>query len=411
VLFSHLMAMNNDGKRIDATLLLARIEKSGEIEAVGGSAYIAEVVDSVPHSANAVYYAEIVRDKAALRALIHAGSEVIREAYESTGDPKELVGRAEEMLFAISNRRRSSEGAIGSMDLMLHAFDRIDAVMAGSIKSGTGTGFADLDKLTGGLHDSELTILAARPSIGKTACALNIAEHVAVKLKIPVLIFSLEMSEVELAQRFLCAVGRVDSHKLRNGFLSQDDRRKLVEASAVISQSPLWTDDAPTRSCMEIASISRRFKRQKEIGLVIIDYLQLIRPDDPRDVRQEQVAKMSRRLKALARELKIPVLCLAQLNRQVDQAANSRKPRLSALRESGAIEQDADIVMFLWREWDSSKESRDINQEGIVNLSIAKQRNGPTGDVKLAWQDRYVSFENLAETPRSYGHEEFAEFA
>jgi replicative DNA helicase len=226
---------------------------------------------------------------------------------------------------------------------------------------------------------------------------------------VPTLFVSLEMAKLELAQRMLCSQGRIDANKFRSGFLSKDDRSKLVEASARLGKAPLYVDDTPARTCTEIAACARRLKRKQNLGLIVIDYLQLIQPDDPRDPRQEQVAKMARRLKALARELKIPVLCLAQLNRQADAGKEGHRPRLSQLRESGAIEQDADVVMFVHREeyyCNSREEAQEKGICGQADLIIAKQRNGPTGDVKLAWFDKYTRFENLSQKP----YEEFGEY-
>ena len=244
------------------------------------------------------------------------------------------------------------------------------------------TGFTDLDKLTGGLHRSEFVVLAARPSMGKTALATNIAENVAIEAQVPVLFVSLEMARIELAQRLLCSQGSIDGSKFRSGFLSGDDRKKLVEASAKLSQAPLFIDDTPSRTVTEIAAAARRLKRKKKLGLVVIDYLQLIQPDDPRDPRQEQVAKMARRLKGLARELQLPVLCLAQLNRQVETTGQEEhRPRLSHLRESGAIEQDADVVMFVHREEYYCKSKEEAQENGVAGegtIIVAKQRNGPT---------------------------------
>jgi replicative DNA helicase len=270
------------------------------------------------------------------------------------------------------------------------------------MQGGIETGFKDLDSLTGGLHNSELVILAARPSMGKTALALNMAEYVAIELNITVLFVSLEMSSLELADRLLCSRARVDSHRLRNGTISNDDRRKLVERAGEISQAPLFVDDTPSRNMTEIAATARRLKRKNELGLIVIDYLQLIDPDNLRDQRQEQVARIARRLKGLARELEVPVLCLAQLNRQAEVAKENR-PRLSHLRESGAIEQDADTVMLLHR----PDRYEPGQHEGIIEIIVAKQRNGPTGDIKLAWLSKFTRFEDLAHKP----YDEFAPFA
>jgi replicative DNA helicase len=407
-LYAHLLAMHDQGLRIDATLLLERLRTGGDLEAVGGTAYLAEVVHSVPYAANAVYYAQIVRDKATLRALIHASTEILRDAYEPTIEPREMVSRAEEQIFAVHDKR-SNDHVTNIHDLLVEAFDRIDARLEHGEGVGVPTGFQDLDNLTGGLHDSEFIVLAARPSMGKTALATNIAEYVAIEANVPTLFVSLEMARLELAQRMLCSQGRIDANKFRSGFLSGEDRKKLVEASAKLGKATMYIDDTPARTCTEIAACARRLKRKQKLGLVVIDYLQLIQPDDPRDPRQEQVAKMARRLKALARELEIPVLCLAQLNRQTEQGKEGgHRPRLSHLRESGAIEQDADVVMFIHREeyYGTREEAMEKGIAGQADVIVAKQRNGPTGDVKLAWFDKYTRFENLSQKP----YEEFGEF-
>ena len=398
-LYAHLLAMHDEGRRIDATLLLERLRTAGDLELVGGSAYLAELLHAVPHAANAVYYAEIVRDKATLRALIHASTEILRDAYEPTLNPREMVGRAEEQIFAVHDQR-STDQVTNIHDLLVEAFDRIDARLERGEGVGVPTGFQDLDNLTGGLHDSEFVVLAARPSMGKTALATNVAEYVSIEANVPTLFVSLEMARLELAQRMLCSQGKIDASKFRSGFLSKDDRSKLVEASARLGKAPLFVDDTPARTCTEIAACARRLKRKNNLGLVVIDYLQLIQPDDPRDPRQEQVAKMARRLKALARELKIPVFCLAQLNRQADAGREGHRPRLSQLRESGAIEQDADVVMFIHREeyyCDSREEAEQKNVAGQGELIVAKQRNGPTGPVKLTWLEKHTRFENFKE--------------
>jgi replicative DNA helicase len=406
-LYASLLAMHEEGSRIDVTLLMERLRGTGDLEAVGGAAYLAEVVHSVPYAANAVYYAEIVRNKATLRALIHASTEILRDAYEPTLDPQEMVSRAEQTIFAVHDKRTTDQ-IINIHDLLLEAFDRIDARMEHGEGVGVPTGFQDLDNLTGGMHDSEFVVLAARPSMGKTALATNIAEYVAIDANVPTLFVSLEMARLELAQRMLCSQGRIDANKFRSGFLSKDDKSKLVEASAKLGKAPMFIDDTPARTCTEIAACARRLKRKQNLGLVVIDYLQLIQPDDPRDPRQEQVAKMARRLKGLARELKIPVLCLAQLNRQTEQGKESHRPRLSHLRESGAIEQDADVVMFIHREeyYHTREEAQEKGIAGQADVIVAKQRNGPTGDVKLAWFDKYTRFENLSQKP----YEEFGEY-
>jgi replicative DNA helicase len=396
-LFGHMLELHDTGGRIDTTLLVERLKQAGDLEAVGGAAYLAEVLQSVPVAAHAVYYANIVRDKAMLRDLIHSSTEILREAYDPTLESRDMLGRAEEKIFRIHDARSSD--LVSSMhDVLVEAFVQIDHRLEHGGATGVPTGFTDFDKLTGGLHDSELAILAARPSMGKTALATNIADFVTVKSNVATLFVSLEMSRLELAQRMLCARGKINGNKFRGGFLSGEDRDKLVEASAELSKAPLFIDDTPSRTITEIAASARRLGRKTNLGLVIIDYLQLIEPDNPKDPRQEQVAKIARRLKGLARELKIPILCLAQLNRQAELTKDNR-PRLSHLRESGAIEQDADIVMFVHREeyYHSREEAQERDLLGKADLIVAKQRNGPTGDVKLTWRQEYTRFERRAE--------------
>ncbi len=406
-LFGHIMALYEEGKRIDTTLLVERLKQEADFEAVGGAAYLAEVAQSVPYAANAVYYARIVRDKATLRSLIFAGTEILRDAYDETVEPTELVSRSEQKIFSVHDAR-SNDQITNMHDLMIEAFDRIDARLEGTEGIGVPTGYIDLDNMTGGLHDAELIILAARPSMGKTALAINMAEYVTIEAKVPTLFVSLEMARLELAQRMLCSQGRIDARKFRSNMLSVADRKDLVEASGKLSQAPLFIDDTPSRTVTEIAACARRLKRKQGLGLVVIDYLQLLQPDDPRDPRQEQVAKMARRLKILARELSIPIICLSQLNRQADSGKEGQRPRLSHLRESGAIEQDADVVMFIHREeaYHTREEAEKGGLVGQAELIIAKQRNGPTGEIKLAWFNKFTRFENLAGKP----YDEFENF-
>lgn len=398
LIFAHLMDLHNAGRRVDHMLLMDALKKANEYEPIGGKDYLTEVIQSVPSAANAKYYAQIVRDKATLRTLIHAGTEIIRDAYDQSFEARELLSQAESKVFAILEQK-----ALGELkpiqDVLHEAFDRINARLnRGGGLSGIETGFTELDQLTGGFHESELIILAARPSMGKTALALNIAEHAAVRQKHPVLVVSLEMSRLELGERLLCSHGRINGHKLRNGVIMPVDHKKLIDASATISQAPLFIDDSPTRTMTEIAATARRLKRSSGLKLVVIDYLQLIEPDNPKDQRQEQVAKIARRLKGLARELSVPVLCLAQLNRQAE-ASREMRPKLSHLRESGAIEQDADVVMFVHREeyYETDEEKR-ARVAGQAEVIVAKQRNGPVGDKKLAFLKDYARFENLATT-------------
>ena len=368
--------------------------------------YLAELMGSVHVTAHAGHYAAIVRDKAVLRELINASAVILHDAYEPEHTPRELVSKAEERIFAI-NDDRSGTQAMAMQDVLLETFRTLDARFGRGGADGVPTGFTDLDEMTGGLHESELLILAARPSMGKTAFAANIADHVAVVQKKTTIVFSLEMARMELAQRMLCCRGRVDAHKLRAGYLSEADRLALAKASGELSVAPLYIDDSPSRTVTEIGAVARRIKRKEDLGLIVIDYLGLIEPDNHADPRQEQVAKIARRLKGLARELKVPVLCLSQLNRAAE-ATRDNRPRLSHLRESGAIEQDADVVLFVHREeyYHKREEAEEKGIVGQAEIIIAKQRNGPIGDVKLVWLGQYTLFANLAET----GPVEYEEF-
>jgi len=413
-LFDRMIRMHDAGRKIDAALLVEELKKDGAYDDIGGSAYLARIADSVPSAAHAVYYAKIVREHAMSRLLIEASTETLRDAYDSGRSAVELISQAEQRVFSILEGRGAASFS-NLRDILHEAMDRLDARMKGEHLTGVvETGFSDLDHLVGGLHASELVILAARPSMGKTALALNVAENVAINQQIPVLFVSLEMSSLELGDRLLCSLARVNGRRVRNGTLSQEDRLRLVDKAGQISESPLFVDDSPARTVTEIAAAARRIKRrEKQLGLIVIDYLQLIEPDNSDDARQEQVAKIARRLKGLARELEVPVLCLAQLNRQAE-ATRDNRPRLSHLRESGAIEQDADVVMFVHREdYFLSKAELDQQQvehshkEGTeAQIIVAKQRNGPTGDVELLWHKEYTRFVNLA----SKSHDEFDQF-
>lgn len=414
-IYEHLQELHNTSRRVDMTLLVERLRTSGDFDPCGGAAYLGEIAHSVPTAANAVYYAQIVRDKALLRGLINSSTEILRDAYDDGVDPREQLNSAEQKIFSILTEGQTSS-VVSAHDLIHEAMARIEQRERGEHKvAGVDTGFEELDGMTGGLHDGELAIIAARPSMGKTALALNIAEYVATQLKVAALVCSLEMSSIELADRLLCSAARVDSHRLRNGRATHEERRRLIDAAGVLTQSPLFIDDSPSRTVLEIAANARRLKRTHKLGVLIVDYLQLIEPDNPKDSRQEQVARIARRLKGMARELNLPVLCLAQLNRQAEQTRDNL-PRLSHLRESGAIEQDADIVMFVHREEyymtpdEREKEKQDGNPRGLIGqaqIIIAKQRNGPTGEIKLVWKHEYTRFERRAAHP----YDELEQFA
>lgn len=395
-LYQHMMLMCESNQKIDVMLLVHRLKAAGDFELTGGSAYLAKLANSVANAAHAVYYAEIVRSKATYRKLIEASTTILRDAYEEAFEAKELVSQAEQRVFRIQDER-SSQSADSISDLLTQALDRIDARMKGThTDGGVDTHFTDFDAMTGGMHNGELLILAARPSMGKTAFSMNVAENVALLGGAPVLFVSLEMSGIELADRLLCSVARVNGHKLRNGSISQDDRKRLVEKAMEISNAPLYVDDSPSRTVSEIAAVARRIRqREKRLGMIVIDYLQLIEPDNPKDPRQEQVAKIARRLKAMAREIQVPVLCLAQLNRQAEEGKDHR-PRLSHLRESGAIEQDADVVMFVHREEYYHRGDEAAQYAGQAEIIIAKQRNGPVGEVELIWEKEFTRFGDKA---------------
>jgi len=386
-------------------LLVERLRTADQFESVGGAAYLAEIAHQVPTAAHAEYYARIVADKAMLRRLIHAGTDIVHESYNPTVETRQMLARAEEKIFSIlENQGEGEPTAIN--EVLQESLDRLDERMQDKALGGLESGFVDYDRLTGGLQNAELVILAARPSMGKSALAMNIAEHVVLEQKVPVLFVSLEMSAIELGDRLLCSVAQIDGNRLRNGTITQDERKTLVQKAAQLSQSPLYIDDSPSRTMTEIAANARRLKRREGLGLVVIDYLQLIDPDNSRDPRQEQVAKIARRLKGLARELDLPVLCLAQLNRQVE-ATRDNKPQLSHLRESGAIEQDADVVMFVHRE--SYYQTNEEDRQRLIHeadLIIRKQRNGPTGDIKLTWAHEFTRFRNFSNKP----HAEFEDY-
>lgn len=403
-IYGHLVQMHDEGRQIDPMLLVQHLRDGGDYDLVGGSAYIAELGEAVPTAAHAEYYATIVHQKATLRSLIHASTDIIRDSYDPTIDPREMLSRAEEKVFAILEEKGNSQ--VTSIREVLHeTLARIDARMKHDHAfGGIETGFDDFDEMTGGLHPNELVILAARPSMGKTAFALNIVEHVSVDSQQPVLFVSLEMSKLELGDRLLCSRAKVNGHRLRNGHISKEESQLLIRTANEVSTAPLYIDDTPGRTMTEIAAAARRLKRRHGLALVVIDYLQLIEPDNSKDPRQEQVSKIARRLKGLARELAVPVLCLAQLNRQVE-SSKDNKPQLSHLRESGAIEQDADVVMFVHREeYYCSDEDERERVRGEADLLVRKQRNGPTGDVKMTWLHDFTRFTNAAPEP----HEEFA---
>ena len=380
---------------IDIVTVSEALERSNELEGVGGRAYLSSLSNSTPTAVHAVQYARIVERKAVLRNLIGAAGRIAGIGYEDSPEIQESIDRAEAELFAVSQKRVDS--GFQKLDSLLHqAYDRLDYLHAhrGEI-SGVRTGFIDLDGLTTGLQKSDLVILAARPSVGKTSFALNIAEHAAVKEKKSVGVFSLEMSKEQLVLRLLSSVANIDSQRLRSGFLEELDFARIAPAMNALSEAPLYIDDTPSISTMELRTKARRLHAEAGLDLVIVDYLQLMQSGTTnRDSnRVQEVSEISRGLKALARELSVPVIALSQLSRQPEMR-NENEPRLSDLRESGAIEQDADLVMFLYREKERPADDGESDGE-VIHLKLAKHRNGPTGSVDLWFkksQTRFVSY-------------------
>ncbi|MDX2037910.1 MAG: replicative DNA helicase [Isosphaeraceae bacterium] len=383
----------DQARAIDLITLEEELRRRGDLEKVGGMDALFQILHSVPHAANAKYYAQIVHQKAVCRELIHTAHELLREGYSNEHTAEELLASAERRVFAIAEDQVSGD-TIELRDVITDAMTRIDArVAAKHPLTGLSTGYLDLDDITGGFHGSQLVILAARPSMGKTAIALNICENVALVQKKAILFVSLEMGKLELAERLLCARARVDGGKLRTGKgLLNSDMIQLSRAySELRESSPILIDDTPARNMLQITANARRLKLRHDLGLVVVDYIQLIDAEESRDSRQEQIAKISRRLKTLARELDVPVIALSQLNRAVE-SREDRRPRMADLRESGAIEQDADLILLLHR-----PEYYDPNDSpGMAEVIVAKNRNGATGTARLTFLRNITRFENSA---------------
>lgn len=392
-LFAALADMRGSGKAIDSALLLERLRRDNDLEVIGGMGYVARVANSVITPAHATYYAQIVRQKSIFRQLISAGTEIVKAAYAESGSPEDALAEAESAVLAIGERAVAEAAPVSFREAMHEAFEAIDARREiGS--GGIATGLNQLDRMTGGFKPGQLVIVAARPSMGKTALGHNIAEEAAAEHA--TLFVSLEMSASELVERALSSQAHVDSYHMRKGYLSEDERRRLMEASPRLAELKWHVIDTPGMSIAQIGAHARRLKHRSGLELVIIDYLNLIEPDNPKDPRQEQVAKISRRLKLLAKELKVPVVCLAQLNRQTE-SAKENKPRLSHLRESGAIEQDADMVIFCHRPGYYTNQNTPPGSFEDAELIVAKQRNGPTGDIPVKWFPSFTRWEDKAD--------------
>ncbi|MDR3234901.1 MAG: replicative DNA helicase [Planctomycetaceae bacterium] len=393
-IYRYLAEMRRDNSSIDLLLLVNRLQSADELDAVGGQEYLAEVMQSVPVMYNAVHYAGIVKEKSTLRQLIYTGSQMIQDAYAPDVSTKDLLGKASMQVLELAETQ-TNNNVTDTASLMFELTSYLDGKASGKKEEGVKTGFKDLDTLIDGLHPGELVIAAARPGMGKTAFALNIAENVAFSENNTVMFVSLEMEKLELARRLVCSRGHIDSGKMRRGFLSNEENGKVMEIMNEFCQVKMFIDDTPGRTVAEIAAVARRLKRQEDLKLLVIDYLSLITPEDANDPRQEQVAKIARRLKILARELHVPILCLAQLNRQTEAGGREgNRPRLSHLRESGAIEQDADVVLFIHREevYLDKEKAAERDLIGKAKIIVAKQRNGATDDIDLYWKGEWTRF-------------------
>jgi len=379
---------------VDLVTLANKLKEKGQLEVVGGASYLARLVDTVPLAVNARHYAKIVHDKASLRRLIEKANAIVKRCFEERGEAEDVIDFAESAVFELSEQK-ARQSFYPLSKIILGNIETLEENQGNrSLVTGVPTGFNQLDNLTSGLQNSDLIILAARPSMGKTALALNIARNAAVDGNIPVAVFSLEMSKEQLSLRMLCSEARIDSSRLRGGFFSMEDWHRLTDAAGILSESPIYIDDSPSLSAMEIRAKARRLKMDKNIGLIIIDYLQLMQGRSSAERRDLEISEISRGLKALAKELELPVMALSQLNRMLEQRTDKR-PRLSDLRESGALEQDADVVAFIYRDEVYNKED-DNPRRGTAEIILSKQRNGPTGDVFLSFLNSFTRFENLA---------------
>ncbi len=393
-IYTAIVELFSRNEPVDLVTLTNILREQNRLEEVGGAMYLAKLLDAVPMAVNAPYYAKIVHDKACLRRLIEKSNDIVRRCFEDSGDVEDVLDFAERTIFEISQDKiRPAFYPLGK--IILDNIETLEERQGNkSLITGIPTGFSKLDSLTAGFQDSDLLILAARPGMGKTALALNIARNVAVEENIPTAVFSLEMAKEQLSMRLLCSEARIDSNRVRSGFFGQDDWVKLTNAGGVLSDAPIYIDDSPDITAMTIRAKARRMKMEKGLGLVIIDYLQLMKSRSSLERRDLEISEISRSLKALAKELSIPVVALSQLNRRLEDRSDKR-PQLSDLRESGALEQDADIVAFIYRDEIYNKAPDNPNR-GKAELIIAKQRNGPTGVVHLAFLDAYTRFETLA---------------
>ncbi len=388
------LALYAKGEPVDAITLVDELDERGELEDAGGKVRIHELAALVPASANAGHYARIVKESATLRGLIRVGGDIARLGWERPGETSELIDRAEQILFDLSQEKATSE--FSHIEALLkESFERITQLYeSGTDVTGVPSGFRDLDRITSGFQEGNLVVIAARPSMGKSALGLGVAANLAVRRNVPVALFTLEMSKAEVTQRLMCSEAKVESQRLRTGKLSADDWPRLTASCDKLAKAPVYVDDTGSITMMEIRSKARRLKsKHPELGLIIVDYLQLMTSGMNAENRVQEVSQISRSLKVLARDLDVPILALSQLSRAVEQR-HDKRPILSDLRESGSIEQDADIVMFIYR--DEYYNGEESEQQGLAEVIVAKHRNGPTDTVKLSFLKRYAKFSDLA---------------
>ncbi len=394
IIYKCALELFEKNQAVDLVTLTEELQKKKQLDEVGGASYLATLMSSVPTAANVFYYARIVEEKAILRKLINHATQIVSMGYEEQEEARVLLDKAENLIFDVS-QQKIKNFFTPIKDLLTESFEKIeDLYHSGNFITGVPTGFIQLDELTTGFQPSELIIVAGRPSMGKTAFCMNIAQFAAMQHKVPVAVFSLEMSKSQIVQRMLCSEARIDTHALRRGMMPEEDWPKLSLAAGRLSAAPIFIDDSAGISPLEIKAKARRLKAQYDLGLILIDYLQLIQTGLRVENRQQEISQISRSLKGLARELNIPVVAVSQLSRAVELRSNQR-PRLSDLRESGALEQDADVVAFIYREEYYKPKS---SKKGIAEVIISKQRNGPTGTIELAFLKEYTRFENLART-------------
>ncbi len=390
--FAAMQSLFERSEPVDEVTVAAELKARGDLDKVGGAAAMAALTESVPSAANAGHYAQIVRSRALMRRLIQVATAIATTGYEAGAEIDLMLDDAEAKIFEIT-RAREHRSFVPIKEVVKDAFKRIETLYQKKESvTGVPTGFVDLDRLTSGLQSGDLIIVAGRPSMGKTALALNMAQHAALKHKTSVAVFSLEMSKEQLVMRMLCSEGRIDSHRLRGGFLRDTDWPKLARAAGTIAEAPLFIDDTGALSILEVRAKARRLQAQHGLGMIVLDYLQLMRGRASTEGREREISEISRGLKALAKELAVPVVALSQLNRSLEQRTDKR-PLLSDLRESGAIEQDADVICFVYRD---DYYHPDSEKKGLAEIIVGKQRNGPTGTVELRFFGEYTRFESAA---------------